>query len=227
MKSVDLIKKNSKLFITMSIIIILGVIGVTVALNIDTFNPIVVNTAAGDINAKITYDEGTNGLQIISNGDMFPIDDKLVTLNTTDSRVLKVKFNVSGVSSNPDNVIYDVALRDIDIACELKTTEIKWRLYKNDSLLSEGNLSPTFDIMNNNRLVLTNIQEDLSVNVDKYTFLLWISESCTEKYIYQCNSSMDQSKYLNKNLSGNIKIELSTKGKKAIERITGEEVECN
>jgi len=226
MKIVNLIKKNAKLFIIMSIIIILGIIGVTFALNIDAFNPIDVNTTAGDIKAEITYDEGTNGSEIINNGNLLPISDNLVTFDTTDSRVLKVKFNVSGVDSNPDNTIYDVVLRDIDIDCVLRTTELKWRLYKNDLLLSEGNLSPTFDIMKDNRLVLTNIQQDLSVNSDKYTFMLWISEACTNG-ISQCDQSMDQSKYLNKTLSASIKIELSTKGKKEIDRITSNEDVCN
>jgi len=79
--------------------------------------------------------------------------------------------------------------------------------------------------MENNRLVLTNTQENLSANIDKYTFLLWISESC-EGSITGCFPYMDQSEYLNKKLNGNIKIELSTKSKKELKRVTSRENAC-
>ncbi len=226
MKLFDVVKKNTKLIIIMGIIILLGVIGVTVAFTVGRFNAIAVNTTASIIDANVTYDQGSNTSEVINKGNLLPISDNLVTLNSSDSRILKVKFNISGVDSNPNNTVYDVVLRDIDIDCELRTTDLKWRLYKNDALLNEGNLSPSFDTMNDNRLVLTNIQENLTTNTDKYTFLLWISESCTGD-ITECDSSMDQSKYLNKTLNGSIKIELSTKSKKAIDRVTGEEGSCD
>jgi len=209
----------------MSFIIFLGVAGITVAITVNGFNAIAINANSSRIDANITYDDETNTSSIANHGNLLPISDSLVTLGTEDSRVLKVKFNVSGVESNPDNVIYDVVLRDIDIDCELRTNELKWKLYKNDIILSEGNLSPSFDIMENNRLVLTNTQENLSANIDKYTFLLWISESC-EGSITGCFPYMDQSEYLNKKLNGNIKIELSTKSKKELKRVTSRENAC-
>ena len=226
MKNNRFFGKNIKLYLLMGIIILLGTIGVTAAITISNFRSIAINTTSSIIDANITYDEGTNTAEVINNGNMLPISDDLVSIDTTDTRVLKVKFNVSGVESNPDNTIYDVAMHFDDLDCELRTNDLKWRLYKNNSLLNEGSLSPTFDTINNNRLVLTNTQENLTNNTDKYTFLLWISESCTGD-ITQCDSSMDQSKYLNKVLNGSIKIELSTGSKKEINRITGEEGSCN
>lgn len=197
MKIFDVIKKNARLYMIMGIVILLGTIGITLALTIGSFNAIAINTTSSVIDANISYDEGTNSSEVINNRNMLPISDELVSLDVTDSRVLKVKFNVSGVNTNPDNTIYDVAMYFDEIDCALRTTDLKWRLYKNDTLLSEGNLSPTFDTMANNRLVLTNTQEDLTTGTNKYTFLLWISEACTGD-ITQCDSNMDQSVYLDK-----------------------------
>ena len=225
MKLKKLLKNNTKLYAIMAVIIILGTIGITYAIVIGSFNAIAINTTSSVIGANITYDEGTAGAEIINTGNMLPISDNLVSLDVTDTRVLKVKFNVSGVDANPDNTIYDIAMYFNEIDCELRTTDLKWRLYKNDNLLSEGNLSPTFDTMANNRLVLTNTQEDLTTSTDKYTFLLWISESC-DSSITECDASMDQSQYLNKILNGSIKIELSTKSKKELVRTTGSEYSC-
>ena len=73
---------------------------------------------------------------------MLPISDTLVTgVDVTDTRVLKVKFMVTGVSNNPSNTIYDISLRDINMSSALKTEEIKWKLYKNGTEISTGNFS--------------------------------------------------------------------------------------
>lgn len=226
MKIFDIIKKNTKLYMVMGVIILLGIIGVTVAITMNDFNAIAINTTSSTIEANVTYDEGANTAEVINNGNMLPISDELVNIDANDSRILKVKFNVSGATSNPNDTIYDIAMYFDELDCELRTSDLKWRLYKNSELLNEGSLSPTYDTINNGRLVLTDTQEDLTSAEDKYTFLLWISEACTGN-ITQCDSSMDQSMYLNKTLSGSIKIELSTKSKKKIERITGEEGSCD
>ena len=99
-------------------------------------------------------------------------------------------------------------------------------MYKNGTLLSSGNLSPKFDTMSNNRLVLTETQQDLTTTKDEYVFLLWISESCSGD-IANCSKEQDQSKYLGKSLSGSIKVELATKSKKALVRTTGVSGSCN
>ena len=211
-----LIKENSKFIIVMSIVIILGIIGITYALKVAAFNPIGLNTTTGTINANITYD-GNNTSTITNTDKMLPISDTLVDINTTDERVLKVSFNITGVNTNPDNTIYDISLRDINMDKELKSLYVKWRLYKNNTLLSEGNFSPSFDVKENNRLVLTEIQQDLTTNTDKYVYLMWISEICTGD-ITTCDSTVNQNKYSNKTFNASIKIEASTKTKKELVR---------
>ena len=109
-----LIKENSKFIIVMSIVIILGIIGITYALKVAAFNPIGLNATTGTINANITYD-GNNTSTITNTDKMLPISDTLVDINTTDERVLKISFNITGVSTNPDNTIYDISLRDINM----------------------------------------------------------------------------------------------------------------
>ena len=211
-----LIKENSKFIIVMSIVIVLGIIGITYALKIAAFNPIGLNTTTGTINANITYD-GNNTSTITNTDKMLPISDTLVDINTTDERVLKVSFNITGVNTNPDNTIYDISLRDINMDKELKSLYVKWRLYKNNTLLSEGNFSPSFDVKENNRLVLTEVQQDLTTSTDKYVYLMWISEVCTGD-ITTCDSTLNQNKYSNKTFNASIKIEASTKSKKELVR---------
>ena len=211
-----LIKENSKFIIVMSIVIILGIIGITYALKVAAFNPIGLNTTTGTINANITYD-GDNTSTITNTDKMLPISDTLVDINTTDDRVLKISFNIAGVNANPDNTIYDISLRDINMDKELKSLYVKWRLYKNNTLLSEGNFSPSFDVKENNRLVLTEVQQDLTTNTDKYVYLMWISEICTGD-ITNCDSTLNQNKYSNKTFNASIKIEASTKSKKELVR---------
>ena len=211
-----LIKENSKFIIVMSIVIILGIIGITYALKVAAFNPIGLNTTTGTINANITYD-GDNTSTITNTDKMLPINDTLVDINTTDERVLKISFNITGVSTNPDNTIYDISLRDINMDKELKSLYVKWRLYKNNTLLSEGNFSPSFDVKENNRLVLTEVQQDLTTNTDKYVYLMWISEVCTGD-ITSCDKKVNQNKYSNKTFNASIKIEASTKTKKELVR---------
>ena len=223
----NLIKKNIKFIILMLVVIIFGIVGIAYAIKVANFNPIGLNVTTSPIDVNITYDSSANGASITSSGKMVPIDDSLITgVNVTDERVIKAKFNVAGVSSNPDNTIYDVALRDINIDCDLRTEDVKWRLYKNGTLLTSGNLSPTFDVMSDNRLVLTDTQQDLTTTTDEYVFLLWISESCTGD-ISTCSKEQEQNKYLNKFFSASIKLEMSTKAKKTLVRNTASADSCS
>ncbi|UKI26305.1 MAG: hypothetical protein L6V91_05665 [Bacilli bacterium] len=201
----------------MLIVIVLGVFGITYALKIATFNPIGINTTTGNITASITYDS-TNTSTVTSNNKMLPIADTLVTgVDVTDERILKIKFMVTGSSSNPNNTIYDISLRNIDMSNALKSEYVKWRLYKNGTLLSEGNFSPAFDIKENNRLVLTNTQQDLTTNTDTYVYLMWISEACTGD-LSTCDITKNQDKLLGKIFNAQIKLEASTKSKKILTR---------
>lgn len=214
----NIIKNNSKFIIVMLLIIALGITGVTVAIKVGNFNPIAINTTTGNISATISYDSSVNSSTVTSTGKMLPIEDSLVTgTSVTDARVLKVKFTVTGKSTNPANSIYDISLRNITMDKELKSLNVKWRLYKNNTLLSSGNFSPSFDVIENNRLVLTNTQQDLTTTASTYVFLMWISETCTGD-ITSCTNSDNQFKYVGKNFSFNIKLETSTKAKKTLTR---------
>ena len=223
----NIIKKNIRFISAMIVVIILGIFGISYALKVAPFNKIAVNIKSANMDVNISYDSGVNGANISNSGNLLSINDSLVTGPTvSDSRVLKAKFYVTGNTSNPENSIYDVAIHDFNVDCELRTEDLKWRLYKNGTLLSSGNLSPKFDTMSNNRLVLTEIQQDLTTTKDEYVFLLWISESCSGD-IANCSKEQDQSKYLGKSLSGSIKVELATKSKKALIRTTGVSGSCN
>ncbi len=223
----DIIKKNIRFISAMIVVIILGIFGISYALKVASFNKIAVNIKSANMDVNITYDTGVNGADISNSGNLLPINDSLVIGPTvSDSRVLKAKFYVTGNTSNPENSIYDVAIHDFNVDCELRTEDLKWRLYKNGTLLSSGNLSPKFDTISNNRLVLTETQQDLTTTKDEYVFLLWISESCSGN-IANCSKEQDQSKYLGKSLSGSIKVELATKSKKALVRTTGVSGSCN
>ena len=223
----NIIKKNIRFISAMIVVIILGIFGISYALKVAPFNRIAVNIKSANMDVNISYDSGVNGADISNSGNLLPINDSLVTGPTvSDSRVLKAKFYVTGNTSNPENSIYDVAIHDFNVDCELRTEDLKWRLYKNGTLLSSGNLSPKFDTMSNNRLVLTETQQDLTTTKDEYVFLLWISESCSGD-IANCSKEQDQSKYLGKSLSGSIKVELATKSKKTLVRTTGVSGSCN
>ena len=216
----DIIKNNSKFIIVMLLIIALGIAGVTVAIKVGNFNPIAINTTTGNISATISYDSSVNSSTVTSTGKMLPIEDSLVTgTSVTDARVLKVKFTVTGKSTNPANSIYDISLRNITMDDALKDSNVKWRLYKNNTLLSSGDFSPTFDVMENNRMVLTTTQQDLTTTASTYVFLMWISESCAGD-IANCTNSDNQFKYVGKSFSFNIKLETATKTKKNLTRKT-------
>ena len=212
------IKNNVKFLVAMIIVITLGIINITYAIKITNFNPIGFNVNTSIITANITYDSTVNESSITSTGNMLPISDSLVTgIDVTDTRVLKAKFMVTGDSNNPSNTIYDISLRDIDMSSVLKTEEVKWKLYKNGTEISTGNFSPTFDTIEDNRLVLTNTQQDLTTSTDTYVFLMWISESCTDD-LTTCTKTNSQNKYSGKIFSATIKLEASTKSKKTLTR---------
>ncbi|MGM9882539.1 MAG: InlB B-repeat-containing protein [Bacilli bacterium] len=229
MKNMKFLRSNFKFLTIMFGIIVMGMLGITYAVILGKSNPIALNIDTASMDVSISYDSAANGSTISSTGNMLPISDDLVTgTDVNDDRIVKVKFIVSGVSNNPSNSIYDVVLRDIVMDCDLKNEYLKWRLYKNDTLLSSGNFSPTFDTMEGDRLVLTETQQDLNISSDTYVFLMWISESCPETTsIEECTSDLDQSKFLNKNFSANIKLELATNGKKALVRTVGSDESCN
>lgn len=230
MKYKNLIKSNLKFIIAMTVVIALGAVGITFAINIDTFNPIGINIGTATLGANITYLNGSSAT-ITSTGKLLPInDDKTeITPDSTNESILKIDFKLSGTSTNPDNTIMDISLNNISMDCELKSEYFKWKLYKEEALLSSGSFSPKFDSMKNNRLVLTNTQERLTTNEDKYTLLIYLAESCTGD-LSTCNAnsgSYNQETLLNKNFSATMKVELSTGNKKTNTRSTTSTSACS
>lgn len=230
MKYKNLIKSNLKFIIAMTVVIALGAVGITFAINIDTFNPIGINIGTATLGANITYLNGSSAT-ITSTGKLLPInDDKTeITPDSTNESILKIDFKLSGTSTNPDNTIMDISLNNISMDCELKSEYFKWKLYKEEALLSSGSFSPKFDSMKNNRLVLTNTQERLTTNEDKYTLLIYLAESCTGD-LSTCNAnsgSYNQETLLNKSFSATMKVELSTGNKKTNTRSTSSTSACS
>lgn len=230
MKYKNLIKSNLKFIIAMTVVIALGAVGITFAINIDTFNPIGINIGTATLGANITYLNGSSAT-ITSTGKLLPInDDKTeITPDSTNESILKIDFKLSGTSTNPYNTIMDISLNNISMDCELKSEYFKWKLYKEEALLSSGSFSPKFDSMKNNRLVLTNTQERLTTNEDKYTLLIYLAESCTGD-LSTCNAnsgSYNQETLLNKNFSATMKVELSTGNKKTNTRSTSSTSACS
>ena len=205
--------KDVKVIILEVFLIALGLVGLTLGVKY-IMNSIGINVGTGslaidDMNAKV------------SSGNLSPVADNIIDINTT-SDVLRITFDVKGASTNTNtgnNIIYDVVL-NLDVDCALKSENIKWNLYKNNNLLTSGTTSPKYDNnVLNGKITLTDTQQDLipySGTADKYVFILWMSDNCSETDITKCdlngglNSNMS-----NKMVSGNIDIRLNS-GKKKI-----------
>ena len=160
----------------------------------------------------------------VTNGTLTPIEDSSVNINTT-SNVLRITFDVKGASTNTgNNIIYD-AILNIEADCSLKNESVKWNLYKNNNLLTNGSTSPKYDRdVLNGKITLTDIQQDLvpySKTADKYVFILWMSESCNKEDITKCDlSNALTSDSGGKSISGNIDIRLNSGKKKENKRET-------
>ncbi len=208
----NFLSKNIKLIISLLVIIGIGIIGYTLAAAKLT------NVSIATGNYQVVY----SGTATLPSSKLTPILDDELTNSSNSTKVMKATFTVKGAQTNPTNVpiIYDVSLTDLNLASELHSELLKWRLYKNNTQISEGSFSYDFDSQINNRMVLTSIQQDLpsySSTADSYTFYIWISEQCTGD-ITSCGEETNTAPLMNKTLSGNIKIELSTKSKKALTR---------
>ena len=216
----SVIKKNWIKLIILITILILVIVGIAMAF---TMNGIGLNISTANLALDYT------GTLTLPSTSLSPVSDSVISSTVSNSNVMKIAFTVKGASTNPSNkdIIYDVALADLNIDCWLRDSNVKWRLYKNSNLLSEGNLSPQFDTIEDGRLVLTNIQQDLpsyNSTADSYVFVLWISETCSD--ITACTSSDDQSYLLNKNISGKIEVELYTESKVARTRTAESNFSC-
>ena len=208
--------RDIKVIILEVFLIVLGLVGLTLGVKY-IMNSINVNVdtsklAIDSMNANVT------------NGTLTPINDSTVNINTT-SNVLRITFDVKGASTNTgSNIIYDVLL-NLTADCSLKNESVKWRLYKNNNLLTSGSTSPKYDKdVLKGKIMLTDTQQDLvpySKTADKYVFILWMSESCNEEDITKCDISKGlTSDSGGKSISGNIDIRLNSGKKKENKRET-------
>ena len=200
-------------------------------------------TYAANINASLAYNVNTSLIGVdeaaygnttfnFDNIDFIPILDSDVETKT--NNVIKIDFVVGGASTNnASNIIYDIALADLEVDCNLLSPYIKWKLVKDGTLLSNGSLDYKFDTIKNGRLVLTNIQEDLPTysatksGYHNYTFYMWFSDSCQEEDLATCmsnNNIIEQSSLTKKQLSGKVEVELYTHSKKALVRNPSDKV---
>ena len=209
---------EDKRFLVSYIVVIFAlVLGVSYALGADYLG---INIATATISAdsrlygKTKFDS--------SKLDFRPILDTEVETKT--DNVVKIDFTVGGASTNDaKNIIYDIALVDLSLDCNLISPYVKWKLIKDGIELSNGSLAIG---IKNKRLVLTENQEDLpSYNEDgngyhEYTFYMWLSDSCQgdittcADYTQSQLEYLDQSNLLGKYFSGKIEVELYTGKKK-------------
>lgn len=205
--------KNA-LVITIEVIaIVLGVVGITYAASTLSSS---VNVSASNLNVVYTGDK------TVTATDLSP----RVTAPTVSetSNVARVAFTVKGASANVNsNIIYDIMLDSINADSAFFNSYVKWRLYKNNSLLSEGNMSYAFDrSLKDNKLTLTNIQQDMPSNsstADSYLFLMWIEETCTD--VLNCGSAANQNGLIGKSFQANIFVAVNTGNKVALTRVSG------
>lgn len=205
--------KNA-LVITIEVIaIVLGVVGITYAAATLSSS---VNASASNLNVVYTGDK------TVTATDLSP----RVTAPTVSetSNVARVAFTVKGASANVNsNIIYDIMLDSISADSAFFNSYVKWRLYKNSSLLSEGNMSYAFDSsLKDNKLTLTETQQDMPSNsstADSYLFLMWIEETCTD--VLNCGSAANQNGLIGKSFQANIFVAVNTGNKVALTRVSG------
>ena len=167
-----------------------------------------------------------------NNLDFRTILDKNVE-NSLDN-VIYISFLVGGNEKNDaEEPIYDIALQDLEIDCDLLSPYVKWKLLKNGEEISNGSFDYHFDTIKNGRLVLTPIQQDLKKysedknDYDHYDFYLWLSDSCQEDSISKCENSESQNFLLGKRLSGQIEVELYSKTKLELVRNPSDELDTS
>jgi hypothetical protein len=221
----DKIKKQNIFVIALEFaMIVLVIVGITYAIYYYGNN---FNLKTGDLG----IDTDIYGDTVIDSDNIVltPIVDS--TIDNNDTNVLKIDFNVRGSKENVvSNIIYDIALVDLEIDCELISKYLKWDLLKNGEELESGSFSYDFDDIVDGRLVLTSIQQDLvdySSNPDQYQFRLWLSDSCQSDNISECVNSEDQSNLLNKSISGKLEVELYTGSKSRLVRNPSDSINYN
>lgn len=218
--------KKSRIVIVF-IFVLLIVVGFTYA----SYSEMDLNRAFGKV---FRIDEEAYGINHFNsdNLEFVPIFDEDVNKNS--NNVIYIDFRVGGSNLNDeDNIIYDIALVDLEIDCNLLSPYLKWRLVKNNKVIDEGSFDYKFDTIKNGRLVLTSIQQDLKpysedkFTYDYYQFYIWISDSYQEKEILNHSDLVDQSYLMGKKLKGKIEVELYGGSKKALVREPSSKLDNN
>ena len=213
--------KNLLVLVFEIIIIILAVVGITFATSRLLNNRSTTIIKAGEYNLDYV------GSDVVTAEGLEPISDELINIDS-ESNVLRVEFSLRGVKENDnDNLIYDVMLSDMVIDCSLLNEYTKWNLYKNGSLVANGNMSPKFDgDVYNETMRLTNLASDLPLydqEYDNYVFIMWISESCDN--IETCKL-VDQSNIASSKMNMKIFIALYSGEKIPYERVSSNDTSC-
>lgn len=233
MKDVFKDKRIVVLYVLVGIVLLIGITyalsNSTIALNINTAIIRLDEVAYGN---KKTFDT--------SNITFAPILDSKV--ETSLDKVIKIDFTVGGAENNTKkdilkkDIIYDIALTDMNVHCNLLSPYIKWKLIKNGEEISNGSLDYRFDTIVDGRMVLTNTQQDLAeynaerIGYDNYTFYMWFSDSCQESDLATCvanGQTGNQSNMVGKLLSGKIEVELYTGSKKDLVRKTSDTLDTS
>ena len=144
-----------------------------------------------------------------TNLKLIPILDKDVEISS--DNVIRIDFRVGGGKDNSlkDDIIYNIALNNLKLDCDLISPYLKWKLIKNNNVISTGTLDYKFDTIKDGRIILTNTEEDLvkysdnKNDYDKYTFYMWLSDSCQDE-LGKCTNIIDQTYLTNKKISGKI-----------------------
>lgn len=167
-----------------------------------------------------------------TNIHLIPILDDEVEIRS--DNVIRIDFKVGGAKENTEknDIIYDIALNELEIDCNLISPYLKWKLLKNNEEISTGSLDYKYDTIKDKRLVLTNIQQDLvkyndnKDEYDNYIFYMWLSDNCQDN-LEQCKNTPEQTNLLNKKITGKIEIELNTGAKTELRRHPSQELDKN
>ena len=213
--------QDKRILMVYIVAILLISLGITYALSTSTIS-------LGLTTGIVKIDESAYGNTEFdsSNLTLTPIIDSEVEDESNQNNVMKIEFTVGGASTNNnDNIIYDIAIKDLTANCVLLSPYVKWKLVKNGTDLTSGSLDYKFDTVDENgRFLLTTIQQDLpsysstKTGYDNYVFYLWLSDSCQSTDLSSCTSKDDQSALLEQSLSGKIEVELYTEGKQTLTR---------
>ena len=211
------VKKKIVVF-TYVIVVFLIVLGIAYAYNTSSlvFNA---DTGVYGIDEEIYGSTTFNS----TNLKLSPILDSKV--NEKLENVIKIDFKVRGADFNPSDkeIIYDIALTDLHLDCQLLNTEyLKWRLVKNGETLEESNFSNTVDNAVDGRYLLTQIQQDLVAYTagghDDYSLYIWISDVCQEENLGDCDVTDEalekQTALIGRHISGKVEVQLYTGTKK-------------